>query len=794
MANLDLNVFSNLDDTDLEPKIIELVRELDVLVANNPTINFQYLINKLGNLIHAFDNTYENIKIISSSNDSLLEEVNELKSHLDVSKQNMTSELNRSLKLQDNVIEENESLVQQLSELKEKLSKLQDKFYSSISENISLKALLSDVDTNAVDLGSFERVNSENSELKSKISFKDATIAMLKGKVDVLKNQNIDLSSRIESSLFEIEKIKAGNWNSGRWVEDSILQSYYDGFSAKEKAKSCKALFIGPSLSELLKNGLPCDIKEQILNINLSSYNYAFCCVSDNTQTEVQDGASHWSLLFIDMTRHLAFHLDSVAGLNSKFAIKLAGNLGFEAGICFEVPCIQQNNGFECGLNLLVNTVVILNGYCHLEPDSRKPFIEWFNQYSDNFQSAGPAPPLGAKLYCSSSGDATAGLPASVVVPRSSCINQLDDWKVVKNRYKHGMKCKKRPSAIVTGNRYNVLSSVPDIASSPQSNPDNFPKLQRKNSGKIMKLKDSKCNKPNSSGVWKISEPSEPRKNFFGNHSHPSISPNQVPLANPKPSEISTVIYKKPKISIFSDSHGRALSSLLSDNLKGGFEVFGSVKPNAKLGQVLDGLVNNVNMYTSSDIVIIIGGTNDIVNGHCGSIVSELGAVMGSLLAARVLVVQLPRRYDNHTLDQVALEVNKSLRIETSRWENATFVSTDTITRGLYTRHGLHLNMRGKRRLAKILSDIVSSPQPPINSNINPDRAVHTITPTICCPEDTYGGVNSSKPVIRGPDHHGESVKPSKFVYNSRFLEMGHFLLGVPWRLHLGKQSSLRII
>lgn len=787
MDNIDLNGFVNLNDTDVESKIVELVRELDILIANNPTISFECLTEKLGSLIHTFDSTYESIKIISASNGRLKDEINDLKTHLDVSKLNMQNELEKSFELQDNIVEENKLLVQQLSELKLKLAKLQEKFYVNISENISLKALLSDVNENAVDQSSYDRIMSENSELKSKISFKDASISMLKNKLEVLKNQNIELSSKIDISKFEIDKLKAGNWNSGRWVEDSILQSYYDSFMAKEKSKSCKALFIGPSLSELLKNGLPCDIKQQILDTDLRSYNYAFCCVNDNTQTEAQDGASHWSLLFLDISRHTAFHLDSVTGLNSKFALKLAGNLGFDC--CLEVPCVQQSNSFECGLNLLVNSIIILNGYCHPVPDSRKPFIDWFSQFANgSCRSADHLTPL------ETDSNLTTSMTTNVRIPNSSS-NQSDTWKVVKYRSKCGVNnCKETPSTVMTNNKYSVLSTTPDLVPDPQTVVVKVPKTQRKKPKQIRDPTSSKCNIPNSSGIWKVCGPSQPHKALHLTDSHELPSPSQITLTTSKSVGSDVLNVKKPKISIFSDSHGRNLSSLISDNLKSSYDIFGSVKPNATLGQVLEGLVKETHKYTELDFIIIIGGTNDIVNGHCSDIVAELGAVMESLLAPRVLVVQLPHRYDNHALDQVVFEVNKQLQLGTSGWGNATFVSIDTITRDLYTGHGLHLSMRGKRKLARILSDVVLCPSFTKKIGRSPDCVARTTTPAGNCPVVGCGNTEASEPGICGRGDRRESANPTKLFYNSRFLEVGHYLLETPWRLHLGKKNLPRVI
>lgn len=44
--------------------------------------------------------------------------------------------------------------------------------------------------------------------------------------------------------------------------------------------------------------------------------------------------------------------------------------------------------------------------------------------------------------------------------------------------------------------------------------------------------------------------------------------------------------------------------------------------------------------------------------------------------------------------------VNTKLRLEAFQWKNVTFMPINTIACKMYTRHGLHLNMSGKRKLS----------------------------------------------------------------------------------------------
>lgn len=67
--------------------------------------------------------------------------------------------------------------------------------------------------------------------------------------------------------------------------------------------------------------------------------------------------------------------MDSARNLNVKFASSKAKTLNCTLE---SVTCYQQNNGFECGLNVLINAKLILHYFCP-KSNNNKNFLKWFD-------------------------------------------------------------------------------------------------------------------------------------------------------------------------------------------------------------------------------------------------------------------------------------------------------------------------------------------------------------------------------------------------------------------------------
>ena len=146
---------------------------------------------------------------------------------------------------------------------------------------------------------------------------------------------------------------------------------------------------------------------------------------------------------------------------------------------------------------------------------------------------------------------------------------------------------------------------------------------------------------------------------------------------------------------VVSDSHGRELGSFLR-----GAEV--DVKGGAKMETVVEGISNGGRTCT-----VIMGGTNDTTVEGVRMGLSKLRGKMGN--SKKVVVVGVPKRYDDPYPNVFDLIKRKNDMIKTfCDIHGYIFLNIDDSKRSFFTKHGLHLNMYGKRWLAEKIQSAVS--------------------------------------------------------------------------------------
>lgn len=170
---------------------------------------------------------------------------------------------------------------------------------------------------------------------------------------------------------------------------------------------------------------------------------------------------------------------------------------------------------------------------------------------------------------------------------------------------------------------------------------------------------------------------------------------------------------KNHKIKLYCDSHGRALSSLISENKIGSkCKIEAWVKPSATFAAVTSEVEKEAAEMTEKDFVVIIGGANDVYRNETIRATSSLKQTLTGLVKTNVIVAGIPRRHDLKDWSIVNKEVreaNNRYNNICSSFSNVSFVDLSNFKRELFTSHGLHLNKKGKHELSKIISSIVLS-------------------------------------------------------------------------------------
>ena len=139
----------------------------------------------------------------------------------------------------------------------------------------------------------------------------------------------------------------------GQWISDSIIALWFKYLQDKVHEDNANLLFIPPSVTQVLKEGLTDDFNILLEPLNIWQKKYIFMAVNDN-KSKTKPGGQHWSLLIYTIKENLWYHYDSLNCLNLREARYLVGRVqdylrpGATPKIT-EAICTQQDNSYDCG-------------------------------------------------------------------------------------------------------------------------------------------------------------------------------------------------------------------------------------------------------------------------------------------------------------------------------------------------------------------------------------------------------------------------------------------------------------
>lgn len=164
------------------------------------------------------------------------------------------------------------------------------------------------------------------------------------------------------------------------WLNDTIISFYFEYLERIYFKDYKNLLFIPPQVTQCIKIVQVQQIEEIKVfldPLDVNGRDFIFFALNDNESSKA--GGTHWSLLVYSKPERKWFHFDSSGGMNHDQAwdlatrisrsLKIADNAQFE-----ENGCLQQDNGYDCGLHLICNTEniaqqVIKNGTVKGVPD-----------------------------------------------------------------------------------------------------------------------------------------------------------------------------------------------------------------------------------------------------------------------------------------------------------------------------------------------------------------------------------------------------------------------------------------
>lgn len=196
-------------------------------------------------------------------------------------------------------------------------------------------------------------------------------------------------------------------------------------------------------------------------------------------------------------------------------------------------------------------------------------------------------------------------------------------------------------------------------------------------------------------------------RNFNSKHYHKKINPK---TSSRVAKTRTTLTSKTPKIKknsinkivIEGDSHARYLATVMKQRISADIEVSGVCKPGAKLLDVIAG-----GPPLPGSCSVIVAGTNNVAAGESQTVCKDLEEIITKRIssAGNVMVVTLPHRHDlhpQHPINNLTAEVNKSIYGLGSKL-NFKVIDFNAIGRRMFTRHGMHLRLPGKRFLVDLI-------------------------------------------------------------------------------------------
>lgn len=164
----------------------------------------------------------------------------------------------------------------------------------------------------------------------------------------------------------------------------------------------------------------------------------------------------------------------------------------------------------------------------------------------------------------------------------------------------------------------------------------------------------------------------------------------------------------RDEVLILADSHGRNISEYLMEIWPSKKTQINSIfKRNANFDEVTKDLKKLVKLFGKNDYVVVIGGANDSLGDSEGQLLSSFKQVIEATRHTNLILAALPYRYHTPELNSRVSFMNMEIEGLVKKSKHATLLTLNYLTRQLHTKHGLHLNKQGKRKVASMIKDII---------------------------------------------------------------------------------------
>jgi lysophospholipase L1-like esterase len=183
----------------------------------------------------------------------------------------------------------------------------------------------------------------------------------------------------------------------------------------------------------------------------------------------------------------------------------------------------------------------------------------------------------------------------------------------------------------------------------------------------------------------------------------PSLDDCDKIKKNSKSTENNLNNNDRHNIIILGDSHVRGWAENMKDNLDENYSVTGMVNPGASITTLNDSLKDTSTTLKKKDIIVFCGGSNDVARNQSRKGLRYIANFVRKCAHTNVVLLSVPHRHDLADWSCVNNEINTFNRkmLKMTKCYNHVTVLNSEQNREHFTRHGMHLNKKGKAEIAK---------------------------------------------------------------------------------------------
>ncbi|XP_011191614.1 sentrin-specific protease 8 [Zeugodacus cucurbitae] len=142
------------------------------------------------------------------------------------------------------------------------------------------------------------------------------------------------------------------------WLNDQILSFYYEYLEKVKYKNNPDLLFVAPEVTQCMKLTDDDELETVLNQLEAPRKQFIFFALNDNEST--QAGGTHWSLLVFSRPEKTFFHFDSWGNNNSlasqQFVHQIKVALNCRQCHIKPIRCLQQANGYDCGIHVICMT------------------------------------------------------------------------------------------------------------------------------------------------------------------------------------------------------------------------------------------------------------------------------------------------------------------------------------------------------------------------------------------------------------------------------------------------------